>query len=299
MQIRQRGKDGKASKQPGISRNTQPDRRSKEGTERTSSIWEGCRANPRAVSMAVLDTGRPLYLCMGKSNRRESGGNEIRERRRYDSGVKGEEAGLYKKAGTLAKKGGRSVETAYRESPLELLLSERAYRLLYKMVMGILAFSVRLCLLQNVIDAGISAKTAVIYLLAVERYPLQVTAAYSVTATVSDKIEHDTVAVRQSQFRIVYLGFGLFGRQTGIEITRSQHDLSGETHGFCPIFFHGRSHGAFVPTVSDKRCGQASVPVRQFEHADLFLHHGQADSFVLLFRHFDETCAMQGRKLKC
>ena len=58
--------------------------------------------------MAVLDTGRPLYLCMGKSNRRESGGNEIRERRRYDSGVKGEEAGLYKKAGTLAKKGGRS-----------------------------------------------------------------------------------------------------------------------------------------------------------------------------------------------
>ena len=136
MQIRQRGKDGKASKQPGISRNTQPDRRSKEGTERTSSIWEGCRANPRAVSMAVLDTGRPLYLCMGKSNRRESGGNEIRERRRYDSGVKGEEAGLYKKAGTLAKKGGRSVETAYRESPLELLLSERAYRLLYKMVMG-------------------------------------------------------------------------------------------------------------------------------------------------------------------
>jgi len=142
MQIRQRGKDGKASKQPGISRNTQPDRRSKEGTERTSSIWEGCRANPRAVSMAVLDTGRPLYLCMGKSNRRESGGNEIRERRRYDSGVKGEEAGLYKKAGTLAKKGGRSVETAYRESPLELLLSERAYRLLYKMVMGILAFSV-------------------------------------------------------------------------------------------------------------------------------------------------------------
>ena len=145
MQIRQRGKDGKASKQPGISRNTQPDRRSKEGTERTSSIWEGCRANPRAVSMAVLDTGRPLYLCMGKSNRRESGGNEIRERRRYDSGVKGEEAGLYKKAGTLAKKGGRSVETAYRESPLELLLSERAYRLLYKMVMGILAFSVRLC----------------------------------------------------------------------------------------------------------------------------------------------------------
>lgn len=151
--------------------------------------------------MAVLDTGRPLYLCMGKSNRRESGGNEIRERRRYDSGVKGEEAGLYKKAGTLAKKGGRSVETAYRESPLELLLSERAYRLLYKMVMGILAFSVRLCLLQNVIDAGISAKTAVIYLLAVERYPLQVTAAYSVTATVSDKIEHDTVAVQQSQDR--------------------------------------------------------------------------------------------------
>lgn len=97
--------------------------------------------------------------------------------------------------------------------------------------------------LQNVIDAGISAKTAVIYLLAVERYPLQVTAAYSVTATVSDKIEHDTVAVRQSQFRIVYLGFGLFGRQTGIEITRSQHDLSGETHGFCPIFFMAEATG--------------------------------------------------------
>ena len=27
------------------------------------------------------------------------------------------------------------METAYRESPLELLLSERAYRLLYKMVL--------------------------------------------------------------------------------------------------------------------------------------------------------------------
>ena len=56
-------------------------------------------------------------------------------------------------------------------------------------------------------------------------------------------------------------------------------------------YFSWPKHGAFVPTVSDKRCGQASVPVRQFEHADLFLHHGQADSFVLLFRHFDETCA--------
>ena len=104
MQIRQRGKDGKASKQPGISRNTQPDRRSKEGTERTSSIWEGCRANPRAVSMAVLDTGRPLYLCMGKSNRRESGGNEIRERRRYDSGVKGKKPDCIKKPEHWLKK---------------------------------------------------------------------------------------------------------------------------------------------------------------------------------------------------
>ncbi|KDS26150.1 hypothetical protein M089_4342 [Bacteroides ovatus str. 3725 D9 iii] len=31
MQVRQRGKDGKASKQPGISRNTQPDRQSMAG----------------------------------------------------------------------------------------------------------------------------------------------------------------------------------------------------------------------------------------------------------------------------
>lgn len=157
--------------------------------------------------------------------------------------------------------------------------------------MGILAFPVQLCLLQNAIDAGISAKTAVIYLLASSRYPLQVTAAYPVTATVSNKMKHDTVAVRQSQCCIVYLGFGLFGRQTGIEIPRSQHDLPSETHNFLFIFFHGRSHGALVPTVSDKRCGQASVPVRQFEHADLFLHHGQADGFVLLFRHFNETRA--------
>ncbi|MEQ3370137.1 hypothetical protein ACIXO7_20000 [Bacteroides fragilis] len=71
MQTAQRGKDGKTSKQPGISRNTQPDGAARRGTERTSSIWEGCRANPRAVSMAVLDDGRPLYLCMGKSNRQE------------------------------------------------------------------------------------------------------------------------------------------------------------------------------------------------------------------------------------
>ena len=135
------------------------------------------------------------------------------------------------------------METAYRESPLELLLSERAYRLLYKMVMGILAFSVRLCLLQNVIDAGISAKTAVIYLLAVERYPLQVTAAYSVTATVSDKIEHDTVAVRQSQFRIVYLGFGLFGRQTGIEITVASMTCPAKRMASARYFFMAEATG--------------------------------------------------------
>ena len=132
MQARQRENEEKARKPPGIERNTQPDRRSRRELKGHLRFGKAAGANPRAVSMAVLDTGRPLYLCMGKSNRRESGGNEIRERRRYDSGVKGEEAGLYKKAGTLAKKGGRSVETAYRESPLELLLSERAYRLLYK-----------------------------------------------------------------------------------------------------------------------------------------------------------------------
>ena len=41
---------------------------------------EGCRANPRAVSIVVLDAGRPLYLCMRKSNRRGGNGGEIRER---------------------------------------------------------------------------------------------------------------------------------------------------------------------------------------------------------------------------
>ncbi|MEO5231643.1 hypothetical protein ABH116_25330, partial [Bacteroides ovatus] len=50
------------------------------GTERTSLIWEGCRANPRAVSMAVLDAGRLLYLCMEKSNRRENVNGKKREK---------------------------------------------------------------------------------------------------------------------------------------------------------------------------------------------------------------------------
>jgi len=90
MQARQRGKGRRGKQTAGEFHGIPNPPRYEAGAERPSSIWEGCRANPRAVSMAVLDTGRPLYLCMGKSNRRESGENEIRGRRRYDSRVKGE-----------------------------------------------------------------------------------------------------------------------------------------------------------------------------------------------------------------
>ena len=43
-------------------------------TQGDDSFFEG------AVSIVVLDAGRPLYLCMRKSNRRGGNGGEIRER---------------------------------------------------------------------------------------------------------------------------------------------------------------------------------------------------------------------------
>lgn len=63
--------------------------------------------------------------------------------------------------------------------------------------MGILAFAVCLCPLQNPIDTGMPVTTAVVYQIAVKCYPLQKTIAYSVTTTVGRKMEHDAVAVRQ------------------------------------------------------------------------------------------------------
>ncbi|MFR2223808.1 hypothetical protein ACR76H_16725 [Bacteroides kribbi] len=90
MQASTAGKGRKGKQTAGDFTEYPTHRDTRRGTERTSSIWEGCRANPRAVSMEVLDAGRPLYLCMGKSNRRGSVGNEIRENVGYDSDVKRE-----------------------------------------------------------------------------------------------------------------------------------------------------------------------------------------------------------------
>ncbi|WP_153836564.1 MULTISPECIES: hypothetical protein [Bacteroides] len=70
MQARQRGKDGKASKRPGNFTEYPIRRGTRRGLKGHLRFAEGCRANPRAVSIVVLDAGRPLYLCMRKSNRR-------------------------------------------------------------------------------------------------------------------------------------------------------------------------------------------------------------------------------------
>lgn len=63
--------------------------------------------------------------------------------------------------------------------------------------MGILALIVCLCPLQNPINTGMPVTTAVVYQVAIERYPLQKTIAYSVTTTVGRKMEHNTIAVRK------------------------------------------------------------------------------------------------------
>ena len=66
MQVKQRENEEKARKLPWISWNTQPDGRSKEGTERSSSIWEGCRSIHEPVSGAVLDDRNDAVPLHGK-----------------------------------------------------------------------------------------------------------------------------------------------------------------------------------------------------------------------------------------
>ena len=82
MQARQRGKDGKASKRPENFTEYPTRRGTRRGLKGHLRFAEGCRAKEGggAVSIVVLDAGRPLYLCMRKSNRRGGNGGEIRER---------------------------------------------------------------------------------------------------------------------------------------------------------------------------------------------------------------------------
>jgi len=65
---------GRKGKQTAGNFTEYPTRQARHVGELKGHLWfaEGCRANSRAVSTVVLDAGRPLYLCMGKSNRRGS-----------------------------------------------------------------------------------------------------------------------------------------------------------------------------------------------------------------------------------
>lgn len=60
---------------------------------------------------------------------------------------------------------------------------------------GILALAVRLRQLQHPDHAGASTETAVVYLLAVERYLLQIAVVYPVGAAVGNEMELDVIAV--------------------------------------------------------------------------------------------------------
>lgn len=60
---------------------------------------------------------------------------------------------------------------------------------------GILALAVRLRQLQHPDHAGASTETAVVYLLAVERYLLQIAVVYPVGAAVGNEMELDAVAI--------------------------------------------------------------------------------------------------------
>ena len=123
----QRGKDGKASKRPGNFTEYPTRRGTRRGLKGHLRFAEGCRANPRAVSIVVLDAGRPLYLCMGKSNRR--GGNVGRDQGKNGiTGIKEEEARLYIEVGTTAKKENLPVRAIDKESPLNLLTVQGASR---------------------------------------------------------------------------------------------------------------------------------------------------------------------------
>ena len=64
MQARQRGKDGKASKRPENFTEYPTRRGTRRGLKGHLRFAEGCRAIRRPVSGAVLDAGRPQYLCV-------------------------------------------------------------------------------------------------------------------------------------------------------------------------------------------------------------------------------------------